>query len=217
MKKTLIFDLDGTLYNLNDVIEMSYQMQLSFASKKMRLSLEETEKMFRENNIYSQKNMNSQSATELFEKWGFDIKEWSQYRSTRFDVSKINIDNLNTSKILADLSRKYELILCSSNVIDIVLNILRRLDISDSLFSDIYCSNNNINTGFSKFEVFRHLALKYNSGELLSIGDRYKTDIEPALKNKIDGFLVNSPRDLELIDGVINNSITTNGYFTAII
>ena len=32
-QKLIIFDLDGTLYDLNDVMSMSYQMQIDFFSE----------------------------------------------------------------------------------------------------------------------------------------------------------------------------------------
>ena len=50
--KLIIFDLDGTLYNLNDVVTMNYQMQLNFYSAYTSKSKKEVIEIFEKNNIF---------------------------------------------------------------------------------------------------------------------------------------------------------------------
>ena len=55
--KLIIFDLDGTLYNLNDVVAINYQMQLDFYMEYTKKDLNETVLKFEENNIFPEKRI----------------------------------------------------------------------------------------------------------------------------------------------------------------
>ena len=51
----------------------------------------------------------------------------------------------------------------------------------------------------TKTELFQMLSRRYQPGNITSVGDQDITDIQPAIRFGIKGFLVNSPEDLENI------------------
>ena len=87
--KLVIFDMDGTLYELQDVIAMNYQMQLKFYSNYYGISCDEAEQIFREHDIFPYISAKAKSATEFFEKSGVAIKQWQDFRKAHFDVKKL--------------------------------------------------------------------------------------------------------------------------------
>ena len=64
--KLIIFDLDGTLYNLEDVALSNYKMQLNFYSFCTGKTNEEVVKVFEANDIYPIISRKSKSATDFF-------------------------------------------------------------------------------------------------------------------------------------------------------
>ena len=198
----IIFDLDGTLYNLSDVVEMNYYMQLDFYSKYMHMDKEEVEEIFEHNNIFKLKNDKSKSATEFFIKQGIPAVEWNKYREENFDVSAIKkVPEIN-DQLLNEFRKIAPLVLLSSNSLSNIKRILRHLQIDGSLFEEIVCSDNMKNDGeFKKIDEMKKISEERNINceNILSIGDRYKTDIEPILSLGGMGIVVNAPKDLKAI------------------
>lgn len=73
-ERIIIFDMDGTLYDLDDVVSMNYDMQVKFLSMKRNMSREETVSYLAENRIFPTITKESKSATELFLQIGLDKK-----------------------------------------------------------------------------------------------------------------------------------------------
>lgn len=197
--KLIIFDMDGTLYELNDVIKMNFQIQLDFYSKYTGKNKEEVLLIFRQNNIYPALCEKSKSATEFFLQMGVDLGEWNKYRETHFDVSRINIENAVQPELMKKFNKKFHLVLLSSNSKNNVQKILKHINIPTTLFDEIICSDNKYDVGpFKKINEMRLLAKKRGIPieSLLSIGDRFKTDVEPLIKLGGMGIVISGPQDL---------------------
>ena len=113
--KLIVFDLDGTLYNLDDVVAMNYKMQLDFYASYSGKSKEEVILIFEENNIFPIMTEKSKSATEFFVRTGIPAREWNSYRENNFDVTGINKDTAANSKLIKQFSQLASLVLLSSN------------------------------------------------------------------------------------------------------
>lgn len=197
--QAVVFDIDGTLYDINDVIQSVYQTQLSFVKKKTGMSAEAIEIIFREKSILPYKSENAKSATELFGKMGLDLDEWSKYKSANFDVQAIDISKAICQETMVAMGQKHMLFAVTSNVVHNTFQVLNRLGISSNVFTEIYTSDNyRLEETFQKKSVFEFICKKYKlvPQKMLSIGDRYETDIRPMLELGGSGLLLYSPDGL---------------------
>lgn len=213
----LIFDMDGTLYDLNDVVQMSYDMQVDFYCKKESISREETIFIFTQNHIYPKILKDSKSATEFFLQNGIDKREWAIYREQFFDVSKIQTNKAVGEYLLREFAQFGRLVLLSSNAFRIILKILDHIQISPEIFDKIICSDLIPSGGvFNKKMAMEYLLTDYGIRpcDLLSIGDRYNTDIVPAIELGGKGALLRNPESLNtlLADMKKNNLHSNNKY-----
>ena len=201
-QKLIIFDLDGTLYDLNDVMSMSYQMQIDFFSEEMNMSKEEAKSFLADHDVMPTVSKNSKSATELFQKMGIDKRKWSEYRESHFDVSKINTDKAVTESVVRQFSDLGIIVLLSSNAFSVIDRILKHINISSSIFNEVVCSDRfPYECSFTKIRAMQYLAEKYEIAysDMYSIGDRFSTDIRPILDLGGHGFLLSNPNSLDSI------------------
>ncbi|WP_304975206.1 hypothetical protein [uncultured Acetatifactor sp.] len=201
--KSIILDVDGTLYDLDDVMSMNYRIQRDFLHQKFEMDYGEIDEYFKKNSIFENRKKDSKSCTELFMKMGIDKGEWNHFREINFDVNQINIDNAVKLSTIHRIALQIDyLILLSSNSINNIINILKRLQMDIDLFTKIICSDKYVyeNT-FSKCEAMKWVMQYYNipASNVLSVGDRYKTDIEPMVLLGGNGYLVKKPIDLEYL------------------
>lgn len=210
--KVIIFDLDGTLYNLNNVVSMNYRMQVDFYSAYTGSTNEETVSVFEKNNIYPVMNGESKSATEFFLRTGISSEEWNTYRDKHFRVNAINKDTAVDSKLMEQFYELGKLVLLSSNSLNNIYKILNHISISKRFFSEIVCSDNKQGEGsFNKKEEMKLIAKSFHVSpkEMISIGDRYKTDIEPMLELGGKGVLIDNPSDLiKVYTALVNNELS---------
>ena len=83
--KIIVFDMDGTLYDLEDVMAMNYKTQCDFLIEKEKLSENDVGTLFASNHIYPEMRKDSRSCTEFFERRGIDKKEWNRFREDHFN------------------------------------------------------------------------------------------------------------------------------------
>ena len=196
--------MDGTLYSLDDVVTMNYQMQLDFYSVYTGKDKNQVIKEFEANNIYPVMTEKSKSATEFFVGSGISSKEWNTYREEHFDVSAINKKTVVSSEVIYRFAEIATLVLLSSNSLYNIQKILKHINIDACVFKDILCSDHKYgNESFKKIDEMKYISSKYDiePKNILSVGDRYKTDIEPILEIGGMGVVINGPQDLY---GVLN-------------
>lgn len=199
--KLIIFDLDGTLYDLRDVQAVNYDMQVRFVMQEKHLSKEEAVSLLDENNVYPIITTESKSATEFFAREGLDMVKWKQFREEKFDVTKIDKGKATPENVIRNFNAIGRLILLSSNSYSIILQTLAYLGIDFHLFEDIVCSDNTTDKPFNKKSAMRMIAVKNNVrfDEMLSIGDRYQTDVLPMIELGGKGIVIKKPTDLQSI------------------
>lgn len=209
----LILDMDGTLYDINDVIRATYRMQVEFYSQYTGKTSEQVEKIFEENDIRPFVSESTKSATEFFISNGIDGKEWSEYRKLNFDVTNIDKKKAVKQELIEELSKSYPIVLLSTNTKESISKVLRRIEINEGVFKDIVCSDNMNIVPFNKENAISEIIIRYGCkpDRILSIGDRYQTDIVPMLKLGGDGVVVEDPIGTSLLlRSLLNGTIERN-------
>ena len=209
--KAIIFDLDGTLYDLSDTVKMYYEIETEFLKSYFGKTEDEAKAFLDENGILPYVSTKAKSATEFFLKIGVPREVWSAFREEHFDVSGID----KTKAVPNDTVRRFSAIapifLLSSNTYANIEKILRKLEIRPEIFSNILCSDrSSCKERFNKKEVMRNLSESTGvpCGNILSVGDRFATDAAPMLELGGMGVIVNSPKALEkLLEDIFNDDL----------
>ena len=155
---------------------------------------------FAENDIEPQVSQKSKSATELFNRLGFERQEWTEYKQKNFPIEKIDPLKAVKSELLERFAKLGDIVLLTSNTTLVCGRILARIGITETQFRKIICSDTDgVEIPFSKFSEMKKLVASGSCDSLISIGDRYQTDIVPALENGGNGCLVRSCGSLNRI------------------
>ena len=176
----IIFDIDGTLYDIDDVIKDVYDSQVCYYKEITGLGENEVKRIFLENSILPYKSDKSKSATEFFGKMGLDLDDWSSYKSRHFCATSIDIDKAVKSEEIKQLAEHYIIFAVTSNTLENASKVLSTICIDSTLFREIITVDTiRGHTPFRKKTVFDYLIKKYKLQAecVLSIGDRYDTDI----------------------------------------
>ncbi len=212
--KLVVIDLDGTLYDLSNIIKGIYDLEVEFFSTKMMITKQETLSVFEKNQIYPYVDENAKSATEFFARSGIDINEWTKVRNAFDYIHLINTKDCVKGEEIALIKNRYRTLLLSSNTYSNISKILRKVNIESGLFDAIICSS-NFEGEFSKktcIEMFcRRVGISPN--EVISIGDRLQTDIVPVAELGGAGILLYKPMYFKQVSNeLIGNNIRTVGF-----
>ena len=222
MKRLFIFDLDGTLYDLDDVVASNYEIQLSFVMSKTGKTRQEAVSYFGANSVFPVMTPESKSATELFLRDGFSREEWNVFREERYSVDSIDVNKAAPPEIIEAFRSCGVCALLSSNSYSTILRILNRIGICATAFSSITCSDRfEGDRSFNKHDAMARLLSMYDvdPDQMLSIGDRFNTDIRPSLDIGGAGVLVAKPKSLAtVLDDLSRDGLrdcSAYRYFTA--
>lgn len=196
---TLFFDIDGTLYDICDVIKSIYELQVAYVHQMIGMKREDIVELFNKNSIFPYKSEKSKSATELFGRLGFNLQDWSKFKNAKFDLECIDLSKSINPIVISELSGKYRLFAITSNTEFNSRRILSKLGMNTEWFTVLLTSESFFpNKTFQKKRAMSWLIKKYglNSHRILSIGDRYDTDIRPMLELGGNGILLYEPHGL---------------------
>ena len=200
MKRLIIFDMDGTLYDLSDVMSAVYETQVSFLQERMGWERPKAIQLLKDHDIEPQVTRESKSATELFFQLGFGRQDWTEYRQERFPIGQIDPNKAVKASLLGRFAKLGDTVLLTSNTSLVSGRILARIGLTYTLFCKIVCSDTaDVAMPFNKFPEMEKLMADGNYETVFSIGDRYQTDIVPALKLGGCGCLVKGPGSLEKV------------------
>ncbi len=212
--KLIIFDLDGTLYDLMDVHGANYKMQVQFVRQQMGLSEAEASRLLNDNGVFPIITNQSKSATELFARLGLDMRKWKSYRESNFDALAIDKSKTISEDVIKGFAQICPLVLLSSNSLQNILKTLNHLGINNKLFDTIFCSDNTpTDAPFNKKQAMQIIAQKYKVeyNDIVSIGDRYQTDVIPMLELGGHGIVVSMPIALRiLLRDMLKGEISSN-------
>ena len=197
MRCLIVFDMDGTLYDLSDVMSTVYETQVSFLCEGMGWPEGKAIQFLEENDIEPHVTKASRSATELFMRLGFGRKEWAEYRQKHFPIENVDPAKAVSPILLGRFAKLGDIVLLTSNTSKVCRGILARIGMAENPFVKTVCSDT---TGeeipFDKYHEMKKLMDAHTYDTLISIGDRYQTDIMPALKLGGCGCLVSGCNSL---------------------
>ena len=198
----IVMDMDGTLYDLADVAAANFEIQIEFLSKKTGLTRADAVSYFENHDVYPVVTEKSRSATELFAKEGFSLLEWNDFRKARFPIEHINTAKAASPDTVCGFRKLGACTLLTSNSFSAITAVLGKLSVPIDVFDAIVCSDRyDRTTPFKKIDAMHDLLDRFSAipEQLISIGDRFKTDIAPALALGGAGFLVNMPSGLDAV------------------
>lgn len=219
MNSVIVFDFDGTLYDISGVREMMFRIESDFLCEHAGMSRDEAKNFMLSEKIITANPSEAKSATECFIRMGISTEIWTAYRTKRFDFSCIDPEKSARQEIIEGFKIFGDIILLSSNTISTIHKIMKQININLSVFSSITCSD-TVTGKFSKQKIFAGLihdrAVK--PADILSIGDRYSTDILPLLQLGGRGVLVDGPQSLprvlhDMKNGGLKESSDSYKYF----
>lgn len=196
-REVYIFDMDGTLYQL-DGTEDGYsgstlesqvnKNAIEFISSRERVSLEKAYEIF-------QVGMSDAIGLSAFLARRYGISR-ADYFDIVWDINPEGIiKNFETPRRkVSELSNSGKKIILLTSAPQIwQKRVVEYLGLQ-GLFESVYTGE----TFGTKEEIFKMLSQRYKPEKIVSIGDQEKTDIFPAEKYGIRGVLVKNPSDLKL-------------------
>ena len=205
----IVLDFDGTLYDSSGVQAQSWRLEHDFLREHEGMTSEQAHNFLLKNGILTE----ARSATECFLRHGIDPEDWAEYRTKYFDVSCVDRSTAVSPEVIRGFKNFGKILLLSSNTLEVIKTIMQYIALDSGIFDDIICSNHHGLSGrFSKASAFREIITRHEIEpyRLLSIGDRYHSDIESVIELGGAGILVHAPSSLQLVlDDMTCGTITS--------
>lgn len=206
-KKLIIFDLDGTLYELRGG---SYrksplrQSVLKNAQKYVEAKLSRDAREARHILKNIQKQYGEQISIGLEKEFGIDRYD---YFNTVWDIPARTIvkKTANLRKTLLTLKKEYKLALASDAPRAWINNVLKELRIQDIFRNNIFSGEGNRRKGFGNTFPKIMRSLKTRPDNCISVGDQEQTDIIPAKKLGMYAVFVHRTKHSPLADSCIKS------------
>lgn len=188
--KLIIFDLDGTFYDIKDLIAYNFAQESQFLQNELHLNKEEADELLVNHHIYPEVKADARSCSEFFSSLQLDMDKWNRIRSQDFPVELIDCQGALSQQ---DFPNDKILTIVTNNTSENVAKILRHLHIDSTIFAAIITKEDAAN---NKQAAYEHLLQKFkiSAADALVIGDRYHTDILPMLNLNGHGVLIKNPK-----------------------
>ncbi len=205
--KTIIFDIDSTLYTNEAYAIEQVDVQIRYIAKKMGITNREARNKISEarRKWKNEHNGKKISLGNILLQFGIPIEESIKMRKELLSPEKYLAKDETLIKTLSRLKQKYKLICVTNNPVLPAKKTLSAIGIEDLILDIIGLDT----CGKSKpaKEPFLLAAQKTSSEpeECLSVGDRYDMDISLPLELGMGGILVSGVRDVYKLPEILGN------------
>jgi len=192
--KLIIFDMDGTVYDMGDMAENLYRISVAYLMDRFHYSYQNANAFLKENQIFPYPLSGSNSSTQLFVQMGADLRHWNEYRSARYNFDRIRKENAVREEDLLFFKEIAPIVLLTNNTSRNTRRVLDHIGIGLALFDKVQC-NDGPRATVSKTSAMKQLIEEYGiqPEEALSIGDRYQIDARPMLELGGKAIIVRNP------------------------
>ena len=205
--KTIIFDIDGTLYtNPKFVMEQVDAQIRHFADLNGMTHQEAREKISSYRKNWSRGHGGKKiSLGNTFTAFGVDIKTSIEWRNSLLHPELYLVENPRLKDSLENLKKKYSLICVTNNPVDAARRTLRAIGIQDIL-PEIIGLDTCLKSKPAR-EVLELACKKTRASfeECLSVGDRYDIDVALPLEMGMGGVVVDGAEDVCALESVLNS------------
>ncbi len=207
-KKTIIFDLDGTLYNFKEGSIKKSGLYKKILENTKKYIIKKFGKSEKEAKVLLEKILKEYGeniSIALEKKFGINRYD---YFSTVWDIPAkdyINAKNHKLRKILLEIQNDFDLLLLSDAPKIWIEKVLKELKINDIFESRILSGEGDTRKIFNN--VFEKVIknLKVKPKDCIVVGDQVETDIIPAKKIGIKTIFINQNKNCALADYSIKN------------
>lgn len=209
--KTIIFDLDGTIYKFegghlksSGLYKVIIKNTLIYISQQLRENRQEAQKIL---SSIMQKYGNSLSIG-LEKEFQFDRYDYFNF-AWDINVKKFVQFNPDLKPLFSDLKNDYNLVLVSDAPLTWINNVLKYLEVQDSFKKNIFSGEGDVRKeiGNAFKEITKKLKLKPN--DCVSIGDQENTDIIPAKEMGMKTIYISNDKS-NIADYTIDNILKIN-------
>lgn len=196
--KTLIFDIDGTLYTSSEFVQEQIDVQVRHWADLNGMTHEEARNRISEfRRKYAEENGGKKiSLGNVFLNFGIDIDTSIQWRIQLLKPENYLKPNPNLKAALEEAAKKYSLIAVTNNPVEAARKTLSVIGI-DKTISNIIGLDTCKKSKPAK-EILELALERTNSKaeECISIGDRYDIDLALPIQMGMGGVLVNGAEEV---------------------
>ena len=208
-----MIDMDGTLYDVSDLIEDGFNTSVNYLIEFYEFDKEDAEEALIQNHIYPYVSEDARSTTGFFISRGIDMTHWDAYRSEHFGYRLIDNSKAMSEESLKKLADIAPLVLLTNNTRINVKHVLDKINVSEDIFMEIFCNENEKKTP-SKKTMMEELLQRYNvkPEEALSIGDRFDVDAKPMIELGGRALILLKPQAIDRFLDEIDNPQSCDVY-----
>ncbi|MCR5725136.1 MAG: HAD family hydrolase [Treponema sp.] len=208
--KTLIFDIDSTLYTCPEYAHEQIDSQIRYFATLRNISPEDARALVSDyRKKWAQEHNGARiSLGNLLLSFGISIEESIEWRKTLFNPADYLHTDSKLKETLTKLSLHYNLVCVTNNPVEPAQKTLDALGVSEQIQLII-----GLDTCFKSKPAVEPLELamektQSTAGECISIGDRYDIDIALPLKMGMGGILVSGVEEVYAIPEFLEGALS---------
>lgn len=203
--KTIIFDIDSTLYTNDEYAVEQVDVQLRHFAKIKNTTPEQIRKMIEDfrNNYRKEHDGKNISLGNTLTHFGISIEESIKWRENLLEPKNFLHPDSKLIEVLSKLKEKFNMICVTNNPVLPAFKTLQAIGI-DKLIPEII-GLDTCHKSKPDPEILKLAAKKTNAkiDECLSVGDRFDIDLRLALELGMGGILVDGVEDVYTFDKLL--------------
>lgn len=195
--RALIFDMDGTLYESNELERQYAEVVDGYVAEQFGVGLEEARKLFNAKRAELADQLGDKTTTTgTMVSLCFELGKWTAWRDARVRPEEVLSRDERLRAFLEELRERYVLVVVTNNSIEMARRTLAAIGIED-LFERVFTLQG---IGLIKPDpaIYRRAAdvIGVPPEQCMSVGDRPAIDLEPAAAASMQTFHTAGPQGI---------------------